>query len=73
MTATFGNDGDSVQFLVTGTQKAAYTFDIKWGPVANTNPVPSDAVTTVDLKIENGVRHHEEHDLLWCRPGWRST
>ena len=61
-------DGDSVTFLVTGTEPAAYLFDIEWGPVANENPVPADVVTEVDLRIEDGVLVTSTHDMLWCVP-----
>lgn len=53
--------GDSVTFLVEGaTQKATYTVEIDWSPVADTNP-PVIAPTQID--IPGGY-----HDMQWCDP-----
>lgn len=53
--------GDSVTFLAEGaTQRATYTVQIAWSPVADTNP-PVIAPTQID--IPGGF-----HVMQWCDP-----
>jgi len=53
-------DGENVEFLVTGSQPAAYQVVIAWDPVANSNP-PDAPATTIDLP--GGT-----HPMKWCVP-----
>jgi hypothetical protein len=55
----FDGTGDpTVNFDVTGTDQATYTFQIPWPSVANTNPPPAQA----DYVVINGV----ESLMKWC-------
>ena len=60
LTHLIGEDEETVTFLVTGTQSAAYRFTITWEPVPNTNP-PVIEPTTIDLP-------GGEHPMEWCVP-----
>ena len=70
LTSSFTSDGDNVTFLVTGSQKASYEFQIQWGPTAkpaDPTQIPN-APTTVDLKIVDGGLVTDVHNMQWCLP-----